>query len=149
MQTTIQGDVVGEGPGTRGQPAVLTPSDHASEQRAQRHSGKRYNLSGFWIDYLPPRRRAAAARNQPSRIGRASGLPHSETRLVKRDQLKATVASGEMSRTMAISDETGGSQHIYTAVSRIPPGLSRTPHVLTSCESSLYAAARQRPLHTG
>jgi class 3 adenylate cyclase/uncharacterized RmlC-like cupin family protein len=73
----------------------------------------------------------------------------SEIRLVKRDQLKATVASGEMSRTMAISDETVGSENIYTAVSRIPPGLRSTPHVHTNCESSLYVASGQGRMLTG
>ena len=72
-----------------------------------------------------------------------------EIRLVKREQLKASVASGEMSRAMAISDETVGSQHIYTAVSRIPPGLRSTPHVHTNCESSLYVASGQGRMMTG
>src|SRR5258708_12597630 len=50
---------------------------------------------------------------------------------------------------MAISDETVGSQNIYTAVSRIPPGLRSTPHVHTNCESSLYVASGQGRMITG
>ncbi len=66
-----------------------------------------------------------------------------QIRVIRRDQLGGTVASGGMSRAEAISAETVGSDGIFMGVSRVPPGLRSSAHVHTNCESALYVASGQ------
>jgi len=75
-------------------------------------------------------------------VVRASAPPTpAEIRLVKRDQLRAGAASGEMTRAAAISAETVGSEGIFMGVSRVGPGLRSSAHTHTNCESALYVVS--------
>lgn len=62
-------------------------------------------------------------------------------RLVKRGETAESVSSGSMSRVAAVAADLVGSEGIFMGESRLPPGLSSTPHVHTNCESALYIQA--------
>jgi len=76
-------------------------------------------------------------------------VSRAEVKLVKREELRPEVASGGMTRTAAIADDTVGSTAIFTIVSRVPPGLRSSPHVHLNCESSIYVASGHGRVLTG
>jgi uncharacterized RmlC-like cupin family protein len=82
-------------------------------------------------------------------VERTDGVLPAEVKLVKRAGLRPEVASGGMTRSAAIAEDTVGSTAIFTVVSRIPPGLRSSPHIHLNCESSIYVASGHGRVLTG
>ncbi len=82
-------------------------------------------------------------------LKRIDTASQAEVKLVKRAGLRPEVASGGMTRSAAIADDTVGSTAIFTVVSRVPPGLRSSPHVHLNCESSIYVASGHGRVITG